>query len=238
MDFVPQKLRKKKWQWFLAGAILIILIFAYFFVKDVLTIRSQILSGDYDLERFGGEVSGKKGINFGPQKYDLATNDDPGLGNLAAKVTIVEFGDFECPYCRRAFPVVRSLMNQYQEEARFIYRDFPLSDIHPVAQLAAQGGYCAERQNKFWAYHDNLFLNQDLLSRDYLFMAAAQAGLDVDQFSSCLESEEAQKEVRDDFSDGLAAGVQGTPTWFINGQRVAGVIPEAVFRKIIEDLLR
>ena len=238
MDFIEAKQRKRKWKWFLlAAGLAIILLFAVFFVKDVLTIRRQILSGEYDLERFGSEVSGKKGINFGAKKYNAVSSDDPFLGNPAAKVTIVEFGDFECPFCLRAFPIMRALSQEYKEEARFIFRDFPLSDIHPFAQLSAQGGYCAHQQGKFWAYHDKLFQNQDKISREFLTTAASQSGLDMNEFSRCLESEEARQEVEDDYAAGLAAGAQGTPTWFLNGERVAGVIPEDVFRKIIDDLL-
>lgn len=238
MDFVAQKQTKRKWKWILGSALIIALLFAYFFIKDFLLVRKQIISGEFDLEQYGNEVSGKGGINFGAKKYNVATSDDPSLGNPAAKLVIVEFGDFECPFCRRAFPIMRSLAQKYKDEVSFIYRDFPLGDVHPLAQLAAQGGYCADKQGKFWAYHDNLFLNQDSLSRDYLLTAASQVGLNLGQFSVCLESEEAKKEVRDDFSAGLAAGVQGTPTWFINGERAAGVIPEEVFGKIIEELIK
>ena len=183
MEFIEAKQKKGKWKWFLlAGGLAIVLIFAIGFVKDVLTVRKQILSGEYKLEQYGSQISGLGGANLGSGTYNVLSGDDPSFGNPAAKVAIVEFGDFECPFCQRAFPVIRSLMDEYKNEIYYIYRDFPLADIHPNAQLAAQGGYCAHQQDKFWAYHDKLFQNQNLIARDYLSAAAGQIGLNIDQF--------------------------------------------------------
>lgn len=164
----------------------------------------------------------------------LATSDDPTLGPLNAKVTVVEFGDFECPYCGQAFTIIREISTLYKDRVRFIYRDFPLETLHPNAINSAQAGECAHEQGKFWLYHDKLFRNQSRLDKASLKNYAKQVGLDEARFNTCLESARYAQEVAQDFDDGVKAGVKGTPTWFINGQKVEGVIPLEVFKQIID----
>lgn len=232
------KPKHKFLKWFLLAIGALVVLYAVYFVYQVLTIRQQILAGTYDWNKYGADISGSGGANISTGTYDIATSDDPFIGADKPVVTIVEFGDFQCPFCQKAFPIVRALAAEFKDDVKLIYRDFPLDDLHPWARLAAQAGYCAEAQGKFWGFHDKLFQNQDKISRDYLFVAAAQSGLDSNNFRTCLDSKAAQAEVEADQQDGLAAGVSGTPTWFINGVRVAGVIPEDVFRKIIEGLIK
>ncbi len=214
----------------------LVLFFAYSFIKEVVTIRGQILSGDYNFEEFGSSTSGEGGANVDYQgEYDVATKDDPLLGSNNPKVTIVEFSDFECPFCRQSFPTIRSLVSEFGDTVQYIYRDFPLESIHPNARAAAVAGYCAQKQDKFWQMHDKLFQNQDNLSELDILNYANQVGLNISQFSTCIKSDEAQNEVSQDLVDGANAGALGTPTWFINGNRFAGVIPEDVFREIITE---
>ena len=220
------------------------MLYAIYFVYQVLTIRKQILSGNYNWQQYGAETSGAGGANIGKRSYKMATADDPSLGPESAPVVIVEFSDFQCPFCLKSFPIIRTLTAKYPDQVRFIYRDFPLEDIHPWAKLAAQAGYCAQKQDRFWPLHDKIFQNQNKLSqepdksRELITNLADQAGVNRAQFLQCLDSAEAVKEVEQDQRDGLAVGVSGTPTWFINGYRVAGVIPEEIFRKIIEGLIK
>ncbi|MBI2636880.1 MAG: thioredoxin domain-containing protein, partial [Parcubacteria group bacterium] len=124
-----------------------VLIFLILFVKQVLSIRNEILSGTYDFERYGEDISGSGGANIDQSRtFDVATQDDPSLGPPDAAVTIVEFGDFECPFCLKAFPIIRSLAQAFKDDVRLVYRDFPLDSIHPTARVAALAGYCAHAQ--------------------------------------------------------------------------------------------
>jgi protein-disulfide isomerase len=165
----------------------------------------------------------------------VVTADDPAFGppQAQAKVTVVEFADYECPYCQQASSIVRSLSLKYQSSVRFIIRDFPLSQIHPDALAGAEAAGCAEEQGKFWPMYDRLFAQNGTLARTNLDQAAASIGLDSKAFDQCLDSHRRLPEIRADQADGTKAGVVGTPTFFINGQRIAGVIPQDTFEQII-----
>lgn len=165
---------------------------------------------------------------------DVVTDDDPSLGQPGAVLTIVEFGDFGCPYCRQASFAVRSLMNEYQDRVRFIYRDYPMELAHPGAQAAAEAGECAQEQDKFWEFHDKVFQNQSDLSAERLTQHARELNMNVPAFESCLGSGRYSDEVLQDYQEGLQAGVTGTPTFFFNGNRIPGAIPLDIFRQIIE----
>lgn len=221
----------------------IVLLYLIYFISQVLTIRRQILSGNYDWQQYGAETSGAGGANISNRVYKTVTADDPSLGPAAAPVTIVEFSDFQCPFCLKSFPIIRTLTAKYPDQIRFIYRDFPLEDIHSWAKLAAQAGYCAQAQNRFWPLHDKIFQNQNQISedltksRDLIINLAGQAGVNRAQFLTCLSSAAAVNEVEQDIADGVLAGARGTPTWFINGNRVAGVIPAEALESIVSQLL-
>ncbi|MBI4256877.1 DsbA family protein [Candidatus Uhrbacteria bacterium] len=169
--------------------------------------------------------------------FDLATVYDPSLGSRTAAVTIVEFADFGCPYSRESSFVIRELALQYPEDVRFIYRDFPLSDIHPIAQKAAEAGECAQDQGKFWEYHDKLYQNQNDLTQDRLVEFAAELNMNAYQFETCLDSGRYADEVIEDYQAGVEAGVRGTPTFFINGNRIAGAIPKDILDAVIQSVL-
>ena len=173
------------------------------------------------------------------QAMDVATDDDPSIGNPDAKLTIVEFADFGCPFSREASFSIRALALTYADRIEYIYRDFPITDSHPEAQMAAEAGECAREQDedKFWAYHDTLYQNQDDLARSSLREYARAVGLNVSKFDQCLASGRYRQEVLEDFQDGVEAGVVGTPTFFFNGQRVAGAIPLETLRLIVDAYL-
>ena len=156
---------------------------------------------------------------------DLYNDVDPQRdhirGPLEAPVTVVEYGDFECPFCGQAEPVVRELLRDFGD-VRYVWRHLPLSDVHPNAQLAAESAEAAANQGAFWEMHDLLFEHQDALSADDLMSYADQLGLDVDRFSEELREHSGAPEIAEDVDSADLSGVSGTPTFFINGQRHYG----------------
>lgn len=168
-------------------------------------------------------------------------DDDPVLGNPDAPVTIVEFGDFQCPYCAQFFRTTeQELIEKYIKtgKARLIYRDFPLNGIHEHAQKAAEASECADEQGNFWAYHDLLYTRQASLGMENFKLWAKEIGLNSEQFNSCLDSGKYSGEVLKDFQDGQAAGVTGTPASFVNGKSVSGAVPFSVMASEIEAALK
>src|SRR5260221_4944197 len=140
----------------------------------------------------------------------------PARGPTVAPVTIVEFSDFQCPFCGREYPVIEKLMKEYDGKERLVFRHFPL-DFHPFAQKAAEAGACADDQKKFWELHNAMFTNQQKLAVDDLKSYAKAAGLDAGKFDKCLDSGEKGDMVRADQKAGSEAGVQGQAAVFING---------------------
>lgn len=170
----------------------------------------------------------------------LVTQDDPFFGSRDAKVTIVEFGDFECPFCRQAHPSVKTLQAAFGDRIFFQFRDFPIVAIHDQALNASLAAECAHDQSNeaFWAFHDRLYQFQEELTDDVYVGLAQRTGLNVSDFTSCFEQSKYLSEIQEDYDAGIAAGVTGTPTFFINGHRVPGVIPEEIFVGVIEELLK
>lgn len=163
----------------------------------------------------------------------MATTDDPSQGELDAPIVIVEFSDFQCPFCGQAYPVMKQLIENYGDKILYIYRDFPVVATHPQAVLGALAGACAHEQGNFWGMHDLIFENQAELSEAAVKRYAVQLGLNGLQFSSCIDSKKYLSEVQDDLQSGFDAGVRATPTFFINGVKVEGAIPYNTFEKII-----
>jgi len=143
-------------------------------------------------------------------------------GPRAAPVTLVEYGDFECPYCGQAYPVVKELLSRQGGSVRLVFRNFPLAEIHPHARRAAEAAEAAGAQGKFWEMHDLLFERQDALGDEDLVGYASELGLDLDRFQVELAQNAYAGRVREDFMSGVRSGVNGTPTFFINGRRHDG----------------
>jgi Protein-disulfide isomerase len=139
-----------------------------------------------------------------------------------APVTLVEYGDYECPHCGLAHPIVKAVQQELGSQLRFVFRNFPLAEAHPHARLAAQAAEAAAAQGKFWEMHDIVFEHQDALEVEDLIGYAKSLGLDAAQFSRDLETGTYAKKVRDDFRNGVRSGVNGTPTFFVNGVRYDG----------------
>ena len=152
-------------------------------------------------------------------------------------LTILEFSDFQCPFCGRAAPAVKQLREKYGNQINFVYKHFPLRNIHPQAQKAAEAVECAQDQGKFDMYHDGLFATQFDLSVNALKQLAGKIGLNQNIFDSCLDSGEKASIVERDLQEGLGKGVTGTPTFFIGNEQIGGAVPfstldEAVQRQL------
>ena len=150
------------------------------------------------------------------------TERDHSVGPANAPVTLVEYGDFECPHCRRAHPMIQGVIRYMGDNLRFVFRHFPLAEAHLHSRHAAEAAEAAGAQGKFWEMHDMLFRNQDALEDEDLIMYAARVGLDFQRVAEELAAGIHTREVRDDFRGGVRSGVNGTPTFFINGYRFDG----------------
>jgi protein-disulfide isomerase len=153
---------------------------------------------------------------------DVDPEEDHVRGPADAPVTLVEYGDFECPYCGRAEPNVRELLSKHGDEVRYVFRHLPLSDVHPHAQMAAEAAEAAGSQGRFWEMHDLLLDNQQALTGRDLVRYAEELGLDVERFRRELRRHEHDGRVARDVESAELSGVSGTPTFFINGQRHHG----------------
>jgi protein-disulfide isomerase len=173
-----------------------------------------------------------------PAKTLVSADPTRLRGTLDAPVTIVEFSDFQCPFCRKVQPTLQALLRKYAGRVSLGYRDFPLRGMHGQAELGAESSRCAGEQGKFWEYHDLLFANPNKLTRSGLLELASSARLDEEQFNSCLSSGKYRSQVERDLQDGIRAGVLGTPGIFINGILLSGAQPEEAFTKVIETELR
>jgi protein-disulfide isomerase len=147
---------------------------------------------------------------------------DHAQGSSRARVTLVEYGDFECPQCGAAYPLVKQIQQTFGARLRLVYRHFPLAKIHPHAEHAAEMSEAAAQHGKFWPMHDLLFENQDALADPDLIAHAGALGIDAQWAAAAIGDGRFQRRVRDDFSSGVRSGVNGTPTFFINGQRYDG----------------
>lgn len=157
----------------------------------------------------------------------------PSRGAPDAPVTIVEFSDFQCPFCKRMRSTLDALMDAYPEEVRVVYRHFPLRS-HEMAQPAAEASLCADEQGKFWAFHDEVFARQAELSAETLDDVAAEVGLDLEAYHDCVADRRYRERVLADYQAALDAGVQGSPAFFVNGRPIFGAESEGVFRELIE----
>jgi protein-disulfide isomerase len=167
---------------------------------------------------------------------NVSADDDPFWGPADAPVTIIEFGDFQCPYCGQfATQTLPQIKQAYESNIRFVFRDFPL---HENSEKAAEAADCANEQGKFWEYHDKLFSNQSALDVASLKSYASQLDLDSGAFNQCLDSNKYAQEVQKDEQDGGSYGVGGTPAFFINGELVSGALPFADFKAVIDAVLQ
>jgi protein-disulfide isomerase len=142
---------------------------------------------------------------------------DHQQGNTKGAITLVEYGDFECPHCRIAHPFIQKLLKEKGKEIHFVFRNFPLREIHPHAMIAALAAEAAGKQGKYWEMHDMIFEHQQSLNAAYLLKLAERLELDMAKFTKDAQSEEAEDKIETDFDSGIRSGVNGTPTFFLNG---------------------
>ncbi len=190
-------------------------------------------------KRYLADLRRRAGVEIlleGPKVQVMAAGDDPAAGPANAPVTLVEYSDFQCPYCSRAYPTIKQLQAKYKDQLRLVFKDFPL-DIHPFAAKAAEGGACAFEQGKFWEFHDKLFENQKALGVPDLKKTALSLGLDPKRFNDCIDSPKYAYDWQADMAEGQKLGVNGTPTFFANGRMVVGAKSLEEMSKIIDEEL-
>jgi len=193
-------------------------------------------------QRYVNELRAKANVSYKLKKpdikaIDVSIDDDPSIGT--GKVNVVEFSDFECPFCARAVQRLEEIRQKYGDKVKIVFRDFPLESIHPHAFRAAEAAGCAFEQGKFWEYHNWLFSNQPKFGEgDKAFInAAKELKLNEDQFKQCLTSGKRAAEIRKDIEDGTKYGVNSTPTFFVNGKALRGALPLENFTELIDEEL-
>ena len=209
-------------------------IFGVFLVAALLvggcTTNPQIDNGAAGSPPSGGNnVAGPNAVDF--------MDDDPIMGDSNAPLTIVEFSDYQCPFCKRfRDQTLDQLKAEYIDtgKVKFIYRDFPLTSIHQYAQKAAEATECADDQGMFWEYHDIVFANPNALDLTSLKQHAATLGLNTGEFNECLDSGKHASEVSKDLSDGQRAGARGTPFFLVGNTALSGAQPIEAFRSAID----
>ena len=179
----------------------------------------------------------KVAVLLSPPRVQVGFDPARVRGNAKAKLIIVEFSDFQCPYCGQVEATLKGVLAKHADTVALAFRDMPITQIHPMAMGAAEAGRCAGEQGKFWEIHDLMFADQGGLDKPGLIAKAAKLQLDTKQFEGCLSSEKYKAEIQQDNQEGFRAGVSGTPGFFINGIFISGAQPEAAFEKLIQEQL-
>lgn len=194
--------------------------------------------GENLAKNFANEISQNTDNEADRAKLEIA--DAPFLGNKDAKIVIVEFFDFKCSNCLLAMPIMNQVAQKYGNQVKIIMRNFPVESTHPGATQLAEMGVCANSQGNFWSLHNILFAEQatmvSTLSDVEIIRLAEKAGLDVKKFQTCLNSNNTTVKVNRDYVDGFNFGVAGTPTFFVNGYKVQGVVPLATWEDFLDKL--
>jgi protein-disulfide isomerase len=191
------------------------------------------------MRQFYDSLRARRDVRSSFDPYRMNVNaSGPARGPATASVTIVEFGDFQCPYCRKEEPVLRALLSRHPKDVRLVFRNLPLADLHPNANIAAQAGVCADQQGKFWVMHDAMYEDQTTLSAAQLEDTAARLGFDRERFATCLDHADLTRATLD--SDAAAAadlGLASTPFFFVNGRPLRGTVSAEDFERILAEEL-
>jgi protein-disulfide isomerase len=230
--------------------VFVIIIFA--FILGMLTIKVLDLQNQVNSNKNASAAVAQNGGNTIPSAIptpagpvNVAIGNYPIKGNANAKVTVIEFADFRCPFCEEWFKTIETgLMKDYVDtgKVKFTFRNYAF--LGPASVLAANAGECANEQGKFWDFHDYMYKNQpdesdtSMFTVDSLSQIAGNLGMDQSQFQSCLSSKKYDKDVSKDLSDGQTAGVSGTPTTFINGIAIVGAVPYDQIKSAIDNALK
>jgi predicted DsbA family dithiol-disulfide isomerase len=205
-------------------------------VKEYLLQRSRAQAHDTFIARLKKDYGFKSFLE--PLRVKIDTAGYPTLGPNNAPITIVEFSDFECPFCGGLFPTLKEVEKNYGDKIRIVYRQFPLTSVHPHAEKAAEASLCAYEQQHFWEFHDSMFGNQKELSVPDLKQRAVDLKLNTDKFNECLDSGRQVAAIQKDVQEGARSGVTGTPAMFINGRFLNGNQPYPAIKDIIDDELQ
>jgi protein-disulfide isomerase len=211
------------------------------FADTARDIRDYLMDRERD-KVFGAFIEGLKKeykvtSYLEPARTTVATAGFPSKGPANAAVTIVEFSDFECPYCGGFYPTLKEIEKNYKDRIRIVYRQFPLTSIHPRAMKAAEASLCANDQGQFWQMHDAMFTDQKNLEVSDLKEKAAKLSLNTGTFNTCLDSSKYASIIKNEILEGAKVGVNGTPSMFINGRFLSGDQPYDDLAKIIDDEL-
>jgi protein-disulfide isomerase len=175
-------------------------------------------------------------VMLDPPREKVSVAGSPSKGPSSAPIELIEFSDFQCPFCLRAYPTVNQVLSTYGDKIRLVYRHYPLPS-HPNARPAAEASQCAAEQGQFWQYYERLFADQTKLSDAELKQSAAALGMDASRFNTCVDSHKYKDRVEKDILEGNEAGVSGTPAFFINGRMLTGAQPFDAFKRIIDEEL-
>jgi protein-disulfide isomerase len=170
-------------------------------------------------------------------RVEVSVADAPVRGPATAPVTIIEFSDYHCPFCKRVEPTLKQLLEKYPGKVRLAYRDFPLDSLHPQARKASEAARCAGDQKRYWEFHDALYAGDANASAPTLRTMAEQVGLDVAAFERCVVAGTHQEAVQKDVEEGRRAGVTGTPAFFVNGRFLSGAQPLEAFSALVDEEL-
>jgi protein-disulfide isomerase len=218
-----------------------------FYIPGAILLGSLIISGAI-LTLGGGQGLAQRNdsnpslgavVNGDKVEFTIGENDHI-RGNVKAKITLIEFSDFECPFCGRFHPTVKQAMEEYGEDIRWIYKHFPLTGIHPQAQPSAEASECVWEQagdEGFWEFADAMFENQDRLGSAFYAEVAQQIGVNIEQYQTCVLERKYQDKVQNDLNQGVQGGVTGTPGSFVNGTAVKGAVPYEQLKAIIDAAL-
>ncbi|HTW73465.1 MAG TPA: thioredoxin domain-containing protein [Steroidobacteraceae bacterium] len=161
----------------------------------------------------------------------------PVRGSADAPVTIIEFGDFQCPYCREAEATLKVVLAKYPREVRLVFRELPLTQLHPDAMVAAEAGICADQQGKFWPMHDAMYANQSALSLEGLLNTAKELGLDPKRLAACMSEPATRQRIQTDMDAAQDLGIGGTPYFFVDGRPISGSVPPEKFESVVSEEL-
>lgn len=200
-----------------------------------------IRSGKTETAAIADSKASKFGSRPAPKLLDdpvpIPTLGSPSVGATTASITLVEFSDFQCPYCSKAVTQINATLKAYPNDVRLVFKQYPL-DSHPEAAVSAAASLAAHAQGKFWPMHDVMFANRSKLSRKAILAWAGEIGLDMKRFTADLDSDAIRKTVLRDQADGDKAGVEGTPTIFLNGQKYNGDLAPDAIKPVIEGELK
>ncbi|WP_411966005.1 DsbA family protein [Haloferax sp. YSMS24] len=174
-------------------------------------------------------------VTDSPRLTVPVSDEDHVVGSATAPVTLVQYGDYECPYCGAAYPIVKDVLDELGDDVQFVFRNFPISGLHPHARHAAEAAEAAAEQGMFWEMHDYLYEHQTELEDENLLDYAATLGLDVELVERALETDAFDDRIQADFMSGVRSGVNGTPTFFINGRRYDRPWDKATLTSALED---